>query len=67
MQLPRRDRADLARELIASLDEPEEQDVEAAWLVEAERRLADVERGATKPVPWDAVRERIAERLRAKR
>ncbi|MSP60182.1 MAG: hypothetical protein EXR72_07535 [Myxococcales bacterium] len=48
-------------------DEPEEQDVEAAWLVEGERRLADVERGITKPVPWDTVRERIAERLRAMR
>ena len=57
----------MAREIIASLDEPADQNVEAAWLAEVERRLDEVERGSAKLVPWDVVRQRVEERLRAVR
>lgn len=67
LQLPREERARVAREIIASLDGPADQDVEAAWLAEVERRLDDVERGTAEMVPWDVVRQRVAERLRAAR
>jgi putative addiction module component (TIGR02574 family) len=70
MQLARQERADLARRLIASLDEdagaPEE-DVEAAWLAEAERRLSAAERGTASFESWEAVEQRVAARLRALR
>jgi len=67
LQLPRAERARLAREIIASLDGPADQDVNAAWLTEVERRLDEVERGAAALVPWDTVRQRVTARLRAVR
>jgi putative addiction module component (TIGR02574 family) len=62
----REERVDSLR-LIASLDEPADEDVEAAWLAEVERRLQDVDRGTAKFEPWEVVRARIATRLRANR
>ncbi|KYF59835.1 addiction module protein [Sorangium sp. So ce854] len=67
LQLSPEERADVAKCLIASLDEPADQHVEAAWLAEVERRLQDVERGTATFVSWDVVRERIAARLRTTR
>ncbi|WP_437278264.1 addiction module protein [Sorangium sp. So ce375] len=67
LQLPPEERADVAKRLIASLDGPADEDVEAAWLAEVERRLQDVDRGTTTVEPWDAVRERLAKRLRTNR
>ncbi len=67
LKLPREERARVAREIIASLDGPSDQDVDAAWLAEVERRLDEVERGAAALVPWETVRQRVAERLRAVR
>ena len=54
-------------ELIASLDDPADDGVEAAWLAEVERRLQEVDRGTAKCEPWEAVRARIAARLHANR
>ena len=67
LQLPPEERADVAKRLIASLDEPADEDVEAAWLTEVERRLQDVDRGTAKFEPWEVVRARIATRLRTNR
>lgn len=57
------ERAWLASELIASLDEGEDADVEAAWAVEIERRIAEVESGQAKTVSWEEVRARIRSTL----
>jgi hypothetical protein len=70
LQLDRRARADVARRLIASLDDgPEaaEDDVEAAWLAEVERRQSAAEGGTAQFEPWEAVEERIGARLRGVR
>jgi putative addiction module component (TIGR02574 family) len=67
LQLPPEERADVAKRLIASLDDPADGDVEAAWLAEVERRLQDVDRGTAKFEPWEVVRARIATRLRTNR
>ena len=67
LQLPPEERADVAKMLIASLDEPDDEGVEAAWLEEVERRLQDVDRGTAKFGPWETVRARIAARLHANR
>lgn len=49
LQLPPSQRAHLVERLIASLDvDPE---VEEAWAIEVERRLADIESGATTLLP----------------
>lgn len=67
LQLPPEERADIAKLLIASLDAPAEEGVEAAWLVEVERRIQDVDRGTAKFEPWETVRARISARLQANR
>jgi len=59
LALPPDERAWLASELIASLDEGEDIDVEAAWAAEIERRIADVESGKAKTVNWEEARTRI--------
>jgi putative addiction module component (TIGR02574 family) len=52
-------RADLAAELLASLDgEPEDQ-VEAAWAAEIQRRIDRIEAGTEKLLPWEDVKRRI--------
>jgi hypothetical protein len=67
LNLPRDERAGVARELIASLDDAAEDDVEQAWLDEAERRQRDAAGDPTQLEDWTAVRARIAARLRADR
>lgn len=52
-------RAEVAAELMASLDGPEDPDAEAAWTLEIERRVAALEAGTVKLEPWDEVKRRI--------
>ncbi len=58
LQLPTEDRADLALRLLDSMGEPADQ-VERAWIEEAKRRLAEIERGEVHTVPWPEAREQI--------
>ncbi len=67
LRLPRQDRADLARELIASLDEPADANAEQLWLEEIQRRLREIEAGTAELIPWETVRARIEARLRSTR
>jgi len=57
--LPREERAELAAELIASLDGPADPDAEQAWAAEIERRAARVLTGEGQGTPWEEVRRRI--------
>ena len=52
-------RAEVAVELLASLDGPADPDAEAAWAMEIERRVATIEAGTAKLEPWDDVKRRI--------
>jgi putative addiction module component (TIGR02574 family) len=56
-------RAELAAEILASLDGPADPDAEAAWNVEIERRVAAIEAGAVKLEPWDDVKRRIEKEI----
>jgi putative addiction module component (TIGR02574 family) len=66
LTLPPDERADVAAELLASLDEPTENpaEVEAAWAAEIERRARRVLSGESVGEPWADVRDRIARRWR---
>lgn len=64
MSLPQDERAELARELIKSLDEPHDADAAAAWDDEILRRLDSVDAGTAGTIDRDEFRRRIAERLR---
>ena len=65
LALPEAERADIAAELIASLDGPADDptDVESAWAVEIERRARRVLRGDSAGEAWSEVRRRIAAQL----
>lgn len=52
-------RAELAAELLASLDGPSDPDADAAWQAEIERRVAALEAGRAKLEPWADVKRRI--------
>jgi putative addiction module component (TIGR02574 family) len=52
-------RAELAAELIASLDGPPDPDAESAWDAEIERRIAAIEGGTIPLESWEQVRRRI--------
>ena len=64
LSLPPKARADIAGTLLRSLDVEDDPDVEAAWAVEIERRLRDVQSGKVKLIPWEQVRRRLRAGLR---
>ena len=67
MALPVKERADLAAELLASLDDASAEDpaaVEAAWAAEIERRARRVMTGETAGISWEDVRRRAEAELR---
>ena len=59
LDLPDNERAELAARLIESLDAAAEDDVDAAWAAEIERRCAALDSGEAVASDWNAVRERI--------
>ena len=52
-------RAEVAAELLASLDGPADADAETAWAIEIERRVAAIEAGIVRLEPWADVKRRI--------
>ncbi len=65
--MPLDERADVAAQLLASLDDAAADDpaeVEAAWAAEIERRARRVIAGETLGVPWEDVRRRADAELR---
>lgn len=72
LKLPRKERADVAAELLASLDrsnttsEPDAESfgkVQKAWAVEIERRARKVSAGKSRGIPWEEARREIEQRL----
>lgn len=66
LKLPSEERADVAAELLASLDEPGAEDsaaVQAAWAAEIERRARRVLASESAGEPWEDVRDRISRSL----
>lgn len=66
LRLPKSGRAALAAKLLASLDEGVDEDAEAAWAVEIERRARRALSGESKGIDRSVVHERIRSRLRRK-
>jgi putative addiction module component (TIGR02574 family) len=56
-------RAEVAAELLASLDGPADPDAEGSWAIEIERRVAAIEAGTVKLEPWDDVKRRIEKEI----
>ena len=62
MRLTPPERAQVAAELLASLDGEPEDEVEAAWAAEIERRGERVRSGGAKGRPWVEIRDRLERR-----
>ena len=56
LHLPVKQRAELARKLLLSLDEQSEEEVAQAWHAEAVRRAEELDRGLTDTVSAEAAR-----------
>ena len=64
LRLNPEDRAELASELLVSLDALTESEIEKLWLEEAVRREAALDSGAAKSIPADEVFAAARARLR---
>ena len=62
LQLPLAARADLAGQLLESLDDLSEDEVEQLWAAEAERRYAEYKAGRIEATPAEEVFARLASR-----
>lgn len=60
--LSEKDRATLAGLLIESLESEIDPDVEDAWRVEIERRVAELDAGTVETVPWEVVKAKLLRR-----
>jgi putative addiction module component (TIGR02574 family) len=59
LKLTADERAEMVEQLIASLDEAPDTDVEQAWQEEVQRRLQQVEHGEVNTIPWEEVQKRL--------
>ena len=66
LALPEAQRLHLASELLASVEEPEDTEWNAAWLAELERRERSVLTGGPPGSEWSEVRARLVSRLKAR-
>ncbi len=60
--LSEKERATLAGLLIESLESEIDPDVEEAWRVEIERRVAELDAGTVETVPWEVVKAKLLRR-----
>lgn len=58
LALPENERAELAGNLISSLDTSVDADVDAAWQQEVARRAQEVSSGKVATIPWEEVRRK---------
>jgi putative addiction module component (TIGR02574 family) len=65
LELPERQRASLARQLLLSLEPPDfDSDNEAAWAAELEARITAVEEGRFRSTDWRKALKRIRRSLK---
>lgn len=65
LALPDSDRAEIAASLIRSLDTETDEDADAAWAAEIQRRIGEIDKGEVKLIPWDDVMEEMRRRRHA--
>lgn len=64
LNLPEAERAELAYNLVASLDGPADADVERAWDAEVSRRISEIDAGTAKLIDRREFSRRLRERMR---
>ena len=64
LALPPDERAELARMLLLSLDDPSEEELAQTWLSEADGRARELDRGEARSIPAGEVRRKARALLR---
>ena len=59
LRLPPNERAEVAEQLIQSLDPQADSEVEQAWQQEIQQRLSEITSGVEKTIPWEEVQRRL--------
>jgi putative addiction module component (TIGR02574 family) len=67
IKLAESDRLQIVEELLASLDPDTDDDVDAAWAAEVERRSRELKEGMVRPIPWSDVKSQARKRVRGRR
>jgi putative addiction module component (TIGR02574 family) len=60
LALPAEARAALAGSLLESLDEAVDASAEEEWSQEIARRIAELDSGKVKPIPWSEARRQVS-------
>lgn len=63
LSLPADARAALADSLLESLDTEVDENAEELWRVEIRKRMAEMESGSVRKIPWDEAEARLMKRL----
>lgn len=66
-ELDEHDRATLAGLLLESLEHEVDEEIESAWEEAIERRLAELDAGSVKLIPWNEVKAKLMRRTGAER
>ena len=64
LSLPSEARAMLVERLLTSFDEPNQEDIDAAWAEEAERRSRELDEGIVQAVDGELVLQRLRSRYK---
>lgn len=62
IQLPENERVLVLEQLPASLEPAPDEDIDAAWAAEIERRSREIKEGTVRPLSWKEVRSRARKR-----
>jgi putative addiction module component (TIGR02574 family) len=66
VKLPEKDRVRVVERLLSSLEPEKEEDVDAAWAAEIERRSREIREGTVQLVPWKTVKSRARKLARGR-
>lgn len=65
-QLSENERLEIVQELLASLEPAADEDVDAAWAAEVDRRSREIKEGSVQPIPWEEVKSQARKRARGR-
>ena len=66
IKLAESDRLQIVEELLADLEPAAEDDVDAAWAAEIQRRSREIKESTVRPVPWEEVKSHARKGVRGR-
>ena len=66
LQLSESERLQVAEALLTTVEDEPDQEADAAWAEEIERRTQEIERGLVDPIPWSIVKQSAGQHTRGK-